>query len=255
MTRQGSGPVVILIHGIATSSVSWQAVVPLLSSKFTVITIDLLGFGQSPKPDWKHYTIEEHVASIERTINRLGLGEPFILAGHSLGSLLACRYAAEHPSKVKQLIMVSPPIYLSAAEGGAAEKLATDVYMRAYKYLRSHKDFTMRNAAFVNKLLPGDTMLNITEENWLAFTRSLENCIESQTVLNDIRSVQSPINVVYGALDEFVIDRSMKRLALLPNVSIKRVNSSAHVIGKPLARAIAMVIENKKTLYNKSELT
>src|SRR6185295_7411703 len=84
----GSGPVVVMIHGIASSSVTWQNVVPLLEPRHRCIRIDLLGFGGSPAPADADYTLEEHVAAIARTIRSLRLREPFVLVGHSMGGLI-----------------------------------------------------------------------------------------------------------------------------------------------------------------------
>src|SRR5690606_5932043 len=73
----GSGPVVILVHGIASTSVTFQNLVPLLSDHHRVISINLLGHGESPAPPRATYTIEEHVAWLERTIRSLNLKHPF----------------------------------------------------------------------------------------------------------------------------------------------------------------------------------
>src|SRR5690606_28949501 len=82
----GQGPVVILVHGIASTSQTYREVIPLLEGDHRVIALDLLGFGQSPAG--ADYTPEEHVAALHATIRSLKLREPFVLAGHSLGALL-----------------------------------------------------------------------------------------------------------------------------------------------------------------------
>ena len=83
-----------MIHGIASSSVTFENVVPLIEGTHRVIAIDLLGFGGSPAPADSRYTVQEHVASLSRTIRSLRLREPFVLVGHSMGSLIAARYSA-----------------------------------------------------------------------------------------------------------------------------------------------------------------
>ena len=67
----GTGPAVVMIHGIASSSVTFENVVPLIETSHRVIAIDLLGFGGSPAPADSRYTVEEHVASLARTIRSL----------------------------------------------------------------------------------------------------------------------------------------------------------------------------------------
>src|SRR6187402_316313 len=110
---RGSGPVVVLIHGIASSAITFQNVLPLLEGDYRCIMIELLGFGGSPIPEHAEYTLSEHVYSLARTIRRLRLRDPFVLVGHSMGGLIAPRYAARHKKKVKRLVLVSPPIYVS----------------------------------------------------------------------------------------------------------------------------------------------
>src|SRR5690554_4342398 len=103
----GTGPVVVLIHGIASSSVTFENLVPLIIDTHRVVTIDLLGFGQSPAPDAATYTIEEHVDSLARTLDTLGLRDDFVLVGHSMGSLIATRYAVRQSHKLEKLVLVS----------------------------------------------------------------------------------------------------------------------------------------------------
>ena len=85
----GEGPVIVLLHGIASSAATFKSVVPHLEEHHRCISIELLGFGESPAPPDATYTIEEHVAAIKATIDSLRLEAPFILVGHSLGSLLS----------------------------------------------------------------------------------------------------------------------------------------------------------------------
>src|SRR5687768_17213249 len=95
----GSGPPVVMVHGIASSSVTFERLVPLVEPYHRVIAIDLLGFGESPAPEDGEYTIGEHVAALARTLKSLRLREPFVLVGHSMGALIATRYTATHRGK------------------------------------------------------------------------------------------------------------------------------------------------------------
>jgi len=61
----GSGPAVVMIHGIASSSVTFENVVPLIEGSHRVIAIDLLGFGGSPAPDDAQYTVISSISPPE----------------------------------------------------------------------------------------------------------------------------------------------------------------------------------------------
>jgi len=248
--ESGEGPVVVMIHGIASSSeATFQNVVPLLEPRHRCIRIDLLGFGDSPAPADSEYTLEEHVASVAATIGSLGLRQPFTLIGHSLGALIATRYAARHPKLVRHLVLVSPPVYLSPAElGDSRDRARQDFFLRAYRFLRDHQDFTVRNAAIVERILPIRRAIEITPDNWTPFVKSLQNAIESQTTISDLAAVRVPIDVVYGSLDEFSSPGGMRIVERLAGVTMHRVRASSHLIGRRLARAVARAVEGPSEL-------
>jgi pimeloyl-ACP methyl ester carboxylesterase len=191
----GSGPPVIFLHGIATSSASWNNLIPYLRNSHTCITIELLGFGKSPKPHWYAYTPDDHVKNIQHTIKKLKLKEPYILVGHSMGGLLALHYANNHPKMISRLIMLSPPIYLTKADAAKARKVWRDIlYARAYKYIRTHKKFTLKGVRGLKVLALKNNPFSITEDTWTAFSKSLEECIEKQNVIKDLEQLNIPIS-------------------------------------------------------------
>jgi pimeloyl-ACP methyl ester carboxylesterase len=237
----GEGPVVVLIHGIASSSVTFANLLPLLTDRYRCISLDLLGFGESPPG--VDYTIEEHVASIAATIKSLRLRAPFTLVGHSLGSILASRYAARNPARLSHLVMLSPPIYLSPSEvGNPIERAQLGAYLRAYEFLRANKDFTIANAMRVAKLMQISDIFEISERNWTAFILSLQNCIESQTTITDLAQVKAPVDVVYGALDQFVASGTMRVIERMRHITVHRVQVTDHLVRPRLARAVAAAI-------------
>ncbi|MGN6425306.1 MAG: alpha/beta fold hydrolase [Leifsonia sp.] len=237
---EGEGPVVVLVHGIASSSVTFQNLVPLLEPTRRVVSIDILGFGRSPAPADARYTIEEHEAALASTLRSLRLREPFVLVGHSLGSLIVTRYAARHPGALARLVLVGPPIYGSpAAIGDRRVRSRVSAYLRAYEFLRANKDFTIRNARILARLLPIKGVFEITERNWTPFVRSLENCIEQQTVVSDLARVRVPVEVVYGTLDAFIAPGSLAVIETMRHVTMHRVEANDHIIRKRLARVVA----------------
>jgi pimeloyl-ACP methyl ester carboxylesterase len=237
----GEGPVIILLHGIASSSQTFKDLLPMLTDRYRCISIDLLGFGESPTGN--DYTIEEHVGAIEVTIRSLRLRTPFILVGHSLGSLLASRYAAQNSARVSHLVMVSPPIYPDPSVlNNRMERMQLDAYLRAYEYLRTNKTFTIANAARVARLLKISQIFEISERNWDAFVKSLQNCIESQTTVTDLAQVEVPVDVIYGAQDQFIAMGTMRVIERLRNVTVHRVELNDHLVRPRLAKVVAAAI-------------
>ncbi len=238
----GVGAPVVLLHGIASSSVTFEYVVPLVTPRHRIVSIDLLGFGASPMPPDATYTIEEHVAALRRTLRKLGLRR-IVLVGHSLGALIATRYAATFRRDVTRLVIVSPPVYVSPTEMGTPlDRAAMDGYFRLYEFLRANKQFTIRAAAGLARLSPIKNLLDVSEKNWNAFVLSLEKSIESQTMVSDLVQVAAPIHLVYGTLDPLLHPGGLRIVENLRSVTSHKVQGIDHVIRPRMARVVATAI-------------
>lgn len=236
-------PTVVMLHGIASSAVTFVHVVPLVQATHRVVALDLLGFGESPRPDDAEYTLDEHVGAIGRTLRSMGITR-FTLVGHSLGCLISARYAATHRKAVERLVLVSPPVYLPPDNiGDPRVRARVSGYLAAYRFLRENKEFTIANAAWVSRLLPIKNVMEITEENWTPFVKSLEHCIETQTVISDLATVEAPIELVYGVLDQFLVPEAVGIIARMKGVTAHPVRASDHVLRKSMARVVAASID------------
>jgi pimeloyl-ACP methyl ester carboxylesterase len=101
----GDGPVLVLIHGITSSSASWEPVLPALAEHFTVIAPDLLGHGQSDKPAGD-YSLGSQACLVRDLMLALGHNSATI-AGHSLGGGIAMQLAYQFPELLERLVLVS----------------------------------------------------------------------------------------------------------------------------------------------------
>lgn len=236
---EGEGPTVMMVHGIAASAAAWKNLLPLAKKEYRCVTVDLLGFGSMPSAKQGGYTIDDQVRALNRTIQSLGSKEQVVLIGHSMGALIAARYAATYKKKVSRLVMVAPPIYMDPHE--LTDPLARsqmDFYLKAYDFLRENKNFTLRNAKAIKGLLPVPESLDINETTWASFVNSLENMIESQTTLNDIAETTAPVTVLYGTLDPLNHPQTLKIVARFRDVEVIPVQGGGHIIGKKTATAI-----------------
>jgi pimeloyl-ACP methyl ester carboxylesterase len=235
----GSGQPVILLHGIAADSGTWQKLYPLLYPGFQCIAIDLLGFGESPKPEWSSYSIDQHVASIHKTVISLNLQTPFILVGHSMGSLIAAHYTSRYPEEVKRLYMLSPPMMSNLAISKKPRlKFSMNAYAVMYRYLREHKRFTLTTVNRIRTLLHYQSF-TMTESYWISFVRSLEECIEKQTAIGqDLERISCPIDVFYGEKDRIISKTNVRSLALIKNVSMHEIDAW-HRLNQTYAEVVA----------------
>lgn len=107
--RQGSGAPVILIHGIAASHHDWDDLIPELTQNgYASYALDLLGHGDSPKPDSRTYHIDWLLDHFSKWMQSLQLTEPAVLIGHSLGGYLALAYARRVSASTRALVLVNP---------------------------------------------------------------------------------------------------------------------------------------------------
>ena len=242
---RGSGPAVVLLHGIASSSVTFDNVVPLLGSTRRVIALDLLGFGKSPTPATATYSLEEHVAAVSRTLKSLGISGPLTLVGHSLGALIATRYAAENNARVRHLIVIAPPVYVPGETVvDPIQRIQMDAYWVLLDFVRKNRGFTEASAKALSLLLPIKNSLEVTEKNWRAISLSVENCIESQTTVTDLAQVQAPVDLIYGTRDPFMAPAGLRVIERMRGVSTTRVEGEDHLVRPGLAREVVRLIEH-----------
>jgi pimeloyl-ACP methyl ester carboxylesterase len=101
----GSGPVVLLVHGVAGTSEQWADIAPALAEEFTVLAPDLLGHGQSAKPQGD-YSLGAYAVSLRDLLVVLGHRRATIV-GHSLGGGIAMQFAYEYPVFAERMVVVS----------------------------------------------------------------------------------------------------------------------------------------------------
>jgi NAD+ synthase len=115
----GEGPPVILLHGMSASLADWWRLMPLLvSAGYRAIAVDLLGHGDSAKPqNPQQYSIQTVYKALEDWIDELGLDSPFYLVGHSLGGYMSLTYALHHPDRVQAMVLINPLYSLKQLSG------------------------------------------------------------------------------------------------------------------------------------------
>jgi pimeloyl-ACP methyl ester carboxylesterase len=101
----GSGPVIVLVHGITSTSGTWANVIPYLAEHFTVIAPDLLGHGESAKPRGD-YSLGAYASGIRDLLVALGHQRATFI-GHSLGGGVAMQLAYQFPEHCERLVLVS----------------------------------------------------------------------------------------------------------------------------------------------------
>ncbi len=104
--RAGSGPPLILVHGLMGHSFSWRYAMPVFAQNFTVYAVDLLGAGYSDRPVIDQ-SLRANAERLLRFLDEFGLGQ-CILLGSSRGGGVVMRAAALAPDRVERMVLVSP---------------------------------------------------------------------------------------------------------------------------------------------------
>lgn len=146
--RHGSGPVVVLVHGAGGHHAAWWQQVAELRDRFTVVTIDLRGFGKSDSPSPEFDTLEfpdDIVAVLDAEDLR-----DVLLVGQSIGAAVALRAALSRPARVSGVVLghsvgsISHPELseLVAADRAVAVKLPVIDRLLTEDFQKQHPDRT-----------------------------------------------------------------------------------------------------------------
>jgi pimeloyl-ACP methyl ester carboxylesterase len=97
---EGTGPVLLCVHGYPTASWDWHRLWPLLAGRYRLVAPDMLGFGFSDKPRSHAYSIAGQATLLERLLESLGIEEAHILA-HDYGDTVAQELMARHLERLR----------------------------------------------------------------------------------------------------------------------------------------------------------
>lgn len=176
---------VIMIHGIASDSSTFVSTLKYLEGTRTMydvrfITFDLLGVGKSYKSDKINYGYTAQIEALDNAIKKLKIETPIVLLGHSMGTLIATKYATEHKRVVKSLILVSPPVYTSEDLENPAFEVAMTGFIEA--------------VSVKNRGLLKDKMFN----------DSMKYIVRNPGNYERLASLTIPARLIYGKADQII---------------------------------------------------
>lgn len=126
-TDSGEGNSIVLLHGFLENKKMWTEYVELFSKKYRVITIDLLGHGESDSLGYVH-EMEENANAVNEVLENLKI-EKAIILGHSMGGYVALAFAELYPQKIQKLVLLNS----TSKEDSAEKKLNRTRAIKAVK--------------------------------------------------------------------------------------------------------------------------
>jgi pimeloyl-ACP methyl ester carboxylesterase len=242
----GSGPALLLIHGVGDKSASWESVHAKLAQRFTVIAPDLLGHGESDKPRGD-YSLPAFANGMRDLLAVLGI-ERVTVVGHSFGGGVAMQFAYQYPQLVERIVLVSAggvaddvsfALRLAAmplgSEALAMVRLpgalpAMRLVGRAVQTLMGSTKFG-RDAVDTVRLLEGFKDPSALS----AFARTLRSVVDGRgqfvTMLDRSYLVESvPVQVIWGQEDPVIpVSHAHTAHEAMPGSRLEIFENSGHV--------------------------
>lgn len=230
----------LFLHGIGSSGAEWHDVIEKLPDDVTIITVDMLGFGKSPRPEWARYSADEQARSVIATLLRAGITQRLIVVGHSLGALVSVEIAKRYPLLVRSLVLCSPPFYNPDRDGALpnVDRLMTMIYGQ----VEHNQETFLRLAELAIEHDLVNSAFHLDQDTLPTYIQTLKATIMSQSAYEDIQKLRIDITIIYGSLDPFVIDRNLKSIAKAnPKVTLARVLVGHEIIGRFIPKIVQRV--------------
>jgi haloalkane dehalogenase len=159
-------PVALFLHGNPTSSYIWRKIIPLVASVAHCIAPDLIGFGQSGKPDIA-YRFEDHARYLDAFIAKMGIGSAYLVV-QDWGTALAFHLAERRPDFVRGLAFmefVRPiPTWEEFVRGSQAREI-----FRKFRTPGEGEKLILEENVFVERVLPGGMRHKLTDEEMAVY--------------------------------------------------------------------------------------
>jgi pimeloyl-ACP methyl ester carboxylesterase len=216
---RGSGDrIIVFLHGFMSSKKYWRRVIRKFDmSEVTTVSIDLLGFGSAPKPRGR-YGYKDHVDHIRKTLHSLDLTQKDItLVGHSMGALIAARYANLHSSHVKSLGMINPPIYISYLQARSII-LSTGFHYRLLLTSRFRRGVWWMLRSLM--IFPG--------HNSTSRERSLESIVMASEFIDDVAFLKMRSILTIGTRDRGIYLENMQKIHSIDSIMSVMIDETGH---------------------------
>jgi pimeloyl-ACP methyl ester carboxylesterase len=238
--RSGSGPPLVLLHGLLGYSFSWRFALPVFSQWFTVYALDMPGAGLSDRPARPDTGLRANAETVLRFLDRTGVRSCDLL-GSSHGGAVAMMAAGLAPERVRRLVLVAPVNPWSLRGRGRAlflsNRIVAPLFLRLAPYLGiSHSFFMRRLFGDERRIHPGTLegysapfSISGTFEHKLAMLRPWQQDLqELESVLPRIADV--PTLLLWGSKDRAVSVTSAAQLCQrLRNCRLRLFEGVGHV--------------------------
>ncbi len=212
-----NGRTVVLMHGKNFCAGTWEATIEALHDDgYRVIAPDQVGFCKSTKPEHYQFSFHQLAANTHALLEGLDVGEATVM-GHSMGGMLATRYALMYPEQTEQLVMVNPigledwkalgVPYQSIDDGYQSELNKTAEDIRAYQestyYVNTWEPEYDRWVEMLAGMYAGE------DKELVAWNQALtSDMVFTQPVVHEFEQLQVPTLLLIGEKDNTAIGKA-----------------------------------------------
>lgn len=228
-TVNGNGPVVVLLHGYMSDRHYWDKLAAQLTAEYTVVAVDLQGFGRSPKPkDPAQYSFEQQALSLERTLAELGVKRPFILIGHSMGALVAATYAYLRSDHICHLILSNMSIFLDPTETRQQLSSTSRLYQTLLYKPQGRLLWPVIKTSLPLLKKGYRELRNMTKYHSHASRQGALSAIENTDAKVLLERLTVPTDLIIGLKDRAMYQKNITGITLPKNVILHYVPTGHH---------------------------
>lgn len=229
-------PPILLIHGFASSTYTFNRLIPLLETSFSVIAIDLPGFGKSEKSASFQYSFENYANLIAECIDYFNLKQVYIVA-HSMGGQIALYTAKIIPEKINKLILLCSSGYLKKAK----KSLICCSYLPFFnlfvqRFIQRKDIKTYLENVFYDRSLITESIIEefgkpLQEKAFYTSLIRLLRNREGDLTSEQLMKINLPTLLIWGIEDKVVpVNVGKKLVSDLPNAKLVTYEETGHLI-------------------------
>jgi len=235
----GQAEAITFLPGFTGSHRMWNRDFQALNTQCRLIFLDLLGFGDSPKPDI-NYTIDDHLDAISTTLESLDIRTTHIVA-HSMGCVLALAYAQRFPDRVAKIVLLALPCYRSEPEARTLIQqsslfnrllaLDTPLAHLVCTMMCHLRPLLMPIMPMIARDVPDVVAKDALKHTWLSYSRTMQQVIFKARTLEWLRTERHPILIIQGIQDRIAPLANVEQaIDQLPNVQLIRLDSGHRLV-------------------------
>ncbi|MEO3890448.1 alpha/beta fold hydrolase [Nonomuraea sp. B5E05] len=220
-------PTLLLIHGSASSTRSWDALVPMLTGAHRVIRIDLLGHGRSAKPADRSYALPEQGRRVGMALDRLGVKRALV-AGHSSGGAVATALTEQRPGLVTALALINTGPSLDAFIAPETAAIGPSQWPPANEQIRRLAGPAFSRAGY---RIPDEFLDEVRSMTYHTFTTTMQATrayLEERALPDRLRALGKPLLVIFGEGDRRWRSSSAAGYRVVPGARIEMLPGLGH---------------------------